>query len=256
MIGAEILIMEESNTIQMVQKAELEMLIEMNRICKENGLTYYLAYGTLLGAVRHKGFIPWDSDVDIMVEADKYTEFCNVIKNNISDKYFLYSIETNHNYEELFARIGLKNNLHQTIHIDIFPLAGAPKKNIAKKLFSKIAYLNYRSFFVKKVDVNVNYKSRPKKRIQAILVKLILFLVPSNLFVWVFKKLCTAYPIKDSDTVCSICCSGGYKELFPKDYLSEPVYMNFEGHKFLVPREWDKYLTRMYGDYMTPRKTN
>ena len=242
------------NIPQEVEKAELEMLIEVDRICRENDLTYYLAYGTALGAVRHKGFIPWDSDVDIMVDIDSYAEFCNIVSNNISEKFFVNSIETDSNYEELFARIGLKNNLHHMVHIDIFPLAGAPKTTFGKKLFSKIAYINYRCFFIKKVKVNINYKKRSKKRKQAILAKLILLLVPSNLFLWVFKRLSKAYSIEQADTLYNICGSYGFKELIPKSYFGEPVYMDFEGYKLPVPQEWDKYLTHIYGDYMTPKR--
>lgn len=239
-----------------MQEAELQMLIEVDKICRENGLAYYLAYGTALGAVRHKGFIPWDSDLDIAVDTDSYAKFCQAINDNISGKYCVYSIETDRNYEELFARIGLKNNPYHEIHLDIFPLAGAPKTAFLKKLFARLAYINYRCFFVKRVNVNVNFKKRPGKKRQAILAKLVLSLIPAGFFVWVYKTLSKAYPLEQADTLCNICGAYGYKELFPKTFFGEPEYLEFEGHKFPVPKEWDKYLSHIYGDYLTPRKIN
>lgn len=242
--------------IRQKQFVMLDMLVEIDKLCKKYGLIYYLAYGTALGAVRHKGFIPWDSDVDIIVEMTHYQEFCNVIEKEINKKYFLESIKTNKAYEELFARVVPRGELHQIIHIDVFPIVGVPKAKLAQKLFSKIAYVTYRSFFVKKVDVNVNYKNNPRKKRLVLFCKLLLGLVPSGLFVWIFKKLSVAFPIKNENVIYNFCGSYGYRELMPKSYLGKPVKMLFEKYEFPVPEKWHEYLTHLYGDYMIPKKEN
>jgi len=142
--------MNELMSTKEIHNLELEMLIEMDMICKKYNLNYYLAYGTLLGAVRHKGFIPWDTDIDIIVDIDSYERFCEILQNELSTKFYLSSPRTNKNYESLKARIHLKNSEHRKIHIDIFPMVGAPQSKIGQKIFSKIAYINYRCYFRKK----------------------------------------------------------------------------------------------------------
>lgn len=246
--------MKITDEIKQMQHVELDMLVEVDRICNENRLKYYLGYGTVLGAVRHKGFIPWDTDIDILVDIDSYNRFCNIIQQEIADRYFFASIDTDKTYEELFARVALKNEFHHTIHIDIFPIVGVPKSELGRRLFSIAAYLTYRCFFVKKVDVSINYRNNMRKKIIALAAKLLLIPLPAKLFVCIFKKLSVAFAIEESDTVCNFCGSYGYKELIPKAYLDEPVKMMFEGHELFLPREWHKYLTHFYGDYMTPRR--
>lgn len=246
--------MGNTSDLNDVQKVELEMLVEVDRLCRQNDLKYYLAYGTALGAVRHKGFIPWDSDIDIVVDIDNYKRFCEVMENRLVDKYCIYSYETDPKYEELFARIALKYERHHKIHIDVFPMVGAPVTRSGRKLFSVIAYLIYRCYFVKKVDVNINYKNRPRKRKLALILKKLLFPLPSEFFIWLYEKLSKTFPFSKSDYIINFCGSYRYKEIIPKSYLGEPVYMEFEGHKLPVPQEWDKYLTQLYGNYLVPRR--
>lgn len=234
----------------------LNMMMEMDRICKKNNLKYYLAYGTVLGAVRHKGFIPWDDDIDIIVDIDNYKRFCDIIRHEIPDDYVLYSADQDLNYDSLKARISLRKYFHHIIHIDIFPIVGVPKSITGRKLFCNICHILYRSYFVKKVSINVNYKGNKKKRIITLIVKLLLKPVPARLIKLIFDKLSTLYHIKESDTIYNICGCYGYKELIPKEYLGEPVFLEFEGLALPVPEKWDAYLTHLYGDYMTPIQDN
>ncbi len=239
------------NTRQ-IQLTELDMLIEMDRICKDNNLRYYLAYGTALGAVRHQGFIPWDADIDIVVDIDNYKSFCDIIHREIPAKYTLRSIQTDDTYESLKARIAPQNQGHLETHIDIFPMVGVPDSQFGSKLFSQIAYIAYRGFFIKKVNPGINYKEVPLKRIIAILLKSLLILVPSKFFVWLFNKISVAFPIEKSDILYMFCGYCSEKELVPKSYFDIPQKMIFEGHEFPLPREWDKYLKHIYRDYMIP----
>jgi lipopolysaccharide cholinephosphotransferase len=239
-----------------IQKTELEILIEMDKICKEYNLRYYLAFGTLLGAVRHKGFIPWDTDVDIIVGVNDYKRFCDTIQSKISKRYFIYSTWNDPTYEELFARIGLKNDNHLTTHVDIFPMVGTPKTVLGRKIFSRIAYITHRGFFLKKVNVKINYKNNKLKKIIASLLKIILMPVPAKLFMWLFQKLSVAFPIEESDVIYNFIGFSGYRGFIPKSFLGEPVMVDFEGHEFPAPEKWHEFLSHFYGDYMVPRRKN
>lgn len=235
-----------------IQLAELDMLIEMDRICKDNSLRYYLAYGTALGAVRHQGFIPWDTGIDIAVDIDNYKRFCDTVHREIPSKYTLRSIQTDNSHELLKARIVPKDPYYPKTHIDIFPMIGVPENQLGSRLFSQIAYIVYKGFFIKKVNHGINYKKVLLKRIIARLLKILLVLVPSKLFVWIFEKISVAFPIEKSNVLYMFCGHCSEKELVPKSYFDIPQKMMFEGYEFPLPREWDKYLTHIYKDYMVP----
>ena len=248
--------MEDSINKSSIQLMSLNMMMEMDRICKKNDLKYYFAYGTVLGAVRHKGFIPWDDDIDIIVDIDNYKRFCDIIRHEIPEDYVLYSADQDLNYDSLKARISIRKYFHHIIHIDIFPIVGVPKSETGRKLFCNICHILYRSYFVKKVNINVNYKGNKKKRIITLIVKLMLKPVPARLIKFIFHKLSTLYHIKESDIIYNICGCYGYKELIPKEYIGEPVLLEFEGLALPAPEKWDAYLTHLYGDYMTPIQGN
>lgn len=243
--------MEDEKKLQL---SILEMLIEIDKICKKYQLTYYLAYGSVLGAIRHKGFIPWDKDVDIMIEIDSMDKLISVLETNLPKKYKVYSIYNDDKYDSLKPRIGLANHDHHTLHVDIFPMVGLSNNNIIRNVVPRLSSLIYTIFFLKKFDADTYHKNNPQKRLKHRIAKAILYVIPINLLKKVFNYLSWKYPISESKYIFNICGSYGMREVIPKNYLKKPVYMEFEGYMLPVPSEWDNYLKHMYGDYMTPVK--
>jgi lipopolysaccharide cholinephosphotransferase len=238
-----------------IQSMELEMIKEVGRIAEQYSLRYYLAYGSVLGAVRHNGFIPWDSDIDIVVFIDHYQLFCETIKSNIDSKYVLNNYIYDKNYDSLKARIYLNGHDHSSVHIDIFPLVGAPDTTVLKFLFAKLAYINYRGYFVKKVNANHNYKNKLLKRMVVKSLKVVTALIPDKLFIGLHNKLCYICPLIGANEVYNVCSS--YTKFFiPAHWFGEPICAQFEEIQLPIPKEWDKYLTYIYGDYMIPKKEN
>ena len=142
-----------SYNIKDLQNVELEILLEVDRICKKHGVKYFLVSGTLLGAVRHKGFIPWDDDIDICMPVSDYRKFCKIAQEELGENFFFQSYETDF-YDRWFAKIRKNNTtciekvyensrLHQGVWIDIFPLIGVKnneewlKKTTKKARFAK-----------------------------------------------------------------------------------------------------------------------
>jgi lipopolysaccharide cholinephosphotransferase len=247
------------NSIDCLKKQQNElfkMIVELDKICTKNGLVYYLAYGTALGAVRHKGFIPWDGDLDIVVPINEYDKFCCIVQQNLPIKYSFNSIDTDTSYTALFARIGMKGTPHHLLHIDIFPLVGMPKSKWGRWLYSRIAFFIWEGFYIKQVDINLRYPDNSKKRKIAKLAKILLLPIPKQFFIWIYNKLKTLFPYSESEFVYNFCSSYCDKGIIPKYYYSEPIFMCFERIELPIPREWDKYLTHIYGDYMTQKKEN
>ena len=92
---------DKNKNLKQLQKVELELLKDFDEMCKENHVQYFLAYGSLLGAIRHKGFIPWDDDVDVHMFGKDYLKLTEALKDNKNEKYFFQSLETEKNYFSL-----------------------------------------------------------------------------------------------------------------------------------------------------------
>src|SRR5699024_3856261 len=174
----------------------------------------------------------------------------------LSDKFVLQHIKYNEKFDQLLPRVTLKNDKGLIIHVDIFPMVGAPTTKFGKKIFSKVAYLNHRMFFMKNVQANVNYSDKNIKRIMSKIIKVIIFPIPRKFFVKLNDFLINLVPIENTKEIYNIYGSYGMKEYIQKQWLYEEYYEDFEGHKLPIPKEYDKYLTQIYGDYMTPKKEN
>jgi lipopolysaccharide cholinephosphotransferase len=236
---------------------QVEILDEIVRICDSNRLDYFLIGGTLLGAIRHKGFIPWDDDLDIAMPRDAYDKFISLCYSELSDDYILDSFKNNSGYWLPFIKIRKKNTIYDE-------KATSAKKNIPKGVWVDIFPLD-----------NVRYSKCMKQSLQAILVKyiknyisvkqgysyaasiegIILF----NLFKFIsvrraFKiqhKIMTLWNDQETRYFVNLGSQYNYvKQTIPKDKYYPPVKVEFEGKLYNAPNDWDYILTRIYGDYM------
>jgi lipopolysaccharide cholinephosphotransferase len=233
------------------QQIMLEILLEIDRICKKYNITYWLDHGTLLGAVRHKGFIPWDDDLDISMLREDYEKFLQIAPKELNYKFFLQTQKTDKYYKNFFAKV--RNNFtlyidkaevnknikyNQGIYIDIFPLNCIKKSNL--KLFF---YKNL--IFLSKIFHNRFFK---------------------NIFITkFFVKIINSFHCKNYDK-CDFIVSGGenmeYIIHVPKNYIFPLREVCFENYNFPVPNKYDLYLKSIFGDnYMqlppqTKRKTH
>ena len=167
--------MKEIKSAREIQLLELEILKQFKQFCEKNQITYYLLAGTLLGAVRHQGFIPWDDDIDIKMLRRDYDKFCNICKDELGKKYFLQTYRTDKGYRWGYARILRKGTVfiragHQSlksntgIFIDVFPCDNMPEGKAAlflcnvlslvcrKMLYSEVGAKSA-PFFVKRLEI-------------------------------------------------------------------------------------------------------
>ncbi len=245
----------DDKTLEELHKVEIELLDEFVRICDKYKLTYYLSGGTLLGAVRHKGFIPWDDDIDVSMFRRDYDKFIEVAQKEINSKYYLDSFETNKDYYLPFAKIKKNNTIfdeeestnllhHKGIYIDIFPLDNVKNNHKLGKV---------RALFVRTIVETMFYKLkiRSLKIVKhPILVFILSLLSKRSLMKWQ-KHLLTKNKNDSSMYVCALAGSYAYeKELTLRSNFYPPKKVMFEGKEYNGMNDNDIYLSRLYGDYM------
>lgn len=255
--------MKEVN-IRDLQLAELEILKEFIRVCKELNLRYYLYAGTLLGCIRHQGFIPWDDDIDVCMPRKDYEVFLQKGQAILKDKYFLQNYKTDKEYTANFSKIrnsettfiecSVKDlNINHGVYIDIFPLDGYRPEKKFYNIKRDIIYA------IHKIYISRNYNLKNTKRLKIRILKIL-----QKITEIIYGKNSTNKIIEKEDKIaqkcnyddCEYISSYEYavkspdKIYVPKNYLGGGATKVFEGVEVNVPENYDEYLTRLYGDYM------
>ena len=249
------------NKLRQLQLTELGMLMDVVNVCDRNGITYYLSSGTLLGAVRHKGFIPWDDDIDIEIPIDEYRRFLEIAQSELGDQYFVQNYITDPNFNFAYTRIRKNNTtfldpyhmtyqIHHGVWIDIFPLVAL---NMGKSLYVKRKILSLSNFvqIQNKID---SHKEEFEKMLGSAGMKIMSTF--SKLPMKTRQKIHAGLlnTVFDADPAkCTHRANvwGNITTVFPKEvYEGEPELLEFEGFMLKVPHQYKRYLEIKYGDYM------
>lgn len=244
-----------------LKSIELEILIEIDQICQRENIRYSLTAGTLLGAARHKGFIPWDDDIDLFMPRSDYNKFIDYcIKHKT--KFKLISSSTDSRYGYLFAKaidtstvveelVADTKGIEMGVCVDIFPVDGLGNTyGDALKLFDSTKFqrelliaANWKKFFRSKTR---SWKYEPIRFIFFLMSR---FVSRERLIASIEKKLSKA-SYEESKYAGCVCSAYRAKEIMEAHIFEEYIEMDFEGMKFKAFKEYDKYLTAIYGDYM------
>ncbi|WP_303997432.1 phosphorylcholine transferase LicD [Megamonas hypermegale] len=250
------------------KKIQLEMLVDFANFCDENNITYYLSGGTLLGAIRHKGFIPWDDDIDIMMPREDYERALKMYKheiyeaNNININKECWIILGRISNNKTYLKGNWKDKYKESVYIDIFPLDGLPDNKFFQKLIffieqifilCQVASVMKYSVTKKYADKNagvLNWKIYFRTIIKYILITLIGKTKP-QFWIKIVHKIATMKSFYKSNFMgCLIIGNYGTKEIMPKEVFKSKIQVDFEGYKFWAPIGYDCYLKSLYGDYM------
>ena len=243
-----------------IQALLLEMLRDFDLYCSGNGITYFLSGGSLLGAVRHHGFIPWDNDVDIMLPRDDYERLMrSVNENGIGDKYDIVTFANGKSrlpFAKMINReVAVTENdtrMCDRLWIDLFPLDGLPEdENKAKRLLDKANRIKYRIALSMSIIGTGTSLFRVVFKIPAALFhKVINSVLFRNIYTKQMLKLCQTNGYDDAELIGGITWSCGAKELMRKEDLFPARRVRFEDISVMIPDNAEDYLKSMYGDYM------
>lgn len=235
---------------------QLEMLKEFDRICRKHDIEYFLSGGSMLGAVRHQGFIPWDDDIDVAFLRDNYRKFVKVIREELDDKFLYENYKNGDGYHYFFDRITAKNTYFATkysdgyvmpkgISIDIFVFDNAPKDS----------YRFWKGLMNKRMLMNVRWKNTARRGKAYLLSKVLLPILrmkSMDSYSESYDKATRKYENRETGFVLPPATDHNYKGSMPKEWFSSVIPATFEGIDSFIPTGYDNYLKLWYGeDYMT-----
>lgn len=260
-------------TVEMKQlwAIELDLLKEFDKVCKANSLKYWACGGTLLGAVRHNGFIPWDNDIDVMMLRKDYDKLCKIASDYFSFPYFFQTEENDpgcirghaqlrNSETTALQREDYKKGLsfNQGVFIDIFPLDNIPNDMVEKKKYrDKLFKLREKSYRYRDITCARVFGNSPKEIIKKILSKIhkSLKLKYNNKWYVSYETLMRKYGQIETNSVAILAI---YSERFEweKKYFDSSSTLAFENTIIPVPIGYKNILNKSYGDWEIPLKGN
>jgi len=247
-----------------VWAAQLEVLAVIEQICNKYGIRYFAAWGTLLGAVRHKGFIPWDDDMDICMLREDFDRFLAVAEKELPDDYRFFSIDANRNWTQFFARIINAGSIDyssqrlQKFHgcpyavgIDIFPLDTVPEDPQLEDTFT--------AYFATLYQTGVNYEQISSDIDELIpdFEELYHIKIDKNgdiqhQLLKSAQLIAKSYQNSGSPILAELSSHINSKRFFRKEWYRDCIFLPFEYFELPVPIDYDAVLKALYGDYMIP----
>lgn len=249
----------EPELLRKLQLTEAEMLDEIVRVCDKHKLQYFLIGGTLLGAVRHKGFIPWDDDLDIAMPRKDYEKFQKICSKELNEQYYLHSIDTDPEYWVSFIKVRKKNTVfeprqdvtidtpYKGVYIDIFPLDNAKKERSFLQNIQAYACKGLTSFQYRRRKATMVTKTPVGLKILTPFLSMFSIKTISK---WIGSIMQWNKNEKAPYFVNIGSFINFHKQTMPKEKFLPACKIEFEGKLYSAPRDYDYVLHRLYGDYM------
>lgn len=249
--------------LERLHETLIEILEYIISVCEENGLRYYLIYGSALGAYRHKGFIPWDDDLDIGMPRDDYEKFIQIMKDKNSDMYAIQNEDNEKKYYHPFSKVrksgttfieSISKNMYTNngIYVDIFPLDYVKEKN-------SFTY-KIRTYLITYLKHSIRYAAYKgsydgKRGVVGHILEHILcfpaFILPKKMLLHWLNSLCKGKCTEDKAKYIAQYYDKRYRMTMPIEFILPGKKISFCGKEVNVPNQIEDYLTRAYGsDYM------
>ena len=248
---------KEVTDISEIQQMELGIMEYIHEVCHKIGVKYFLSYGSLIGAVRHKGFIPWDDDMDICMLRDDYEKLQDYMIAHPDERYELMSYKNNVNYVYPFMKVqdnhtylveeDVRIDSDMGIYVDIFPVDGYEDDQVFKDKMTKIIKKRQLSCYTFKGITNT--KSVVNSIIRYISV-IIFYFTNTNKYVAQIDELAKSRKVEDYELVDYVVYKDMNKPVWKREWLEQVEAGSFEGKEFMIPKHYHEILTSDYGNYM------
>lgn len=253
--------MVDESDLSVIKQLELDLLDEFLRICNQYELDYFLSGGSCLGAIRHQGFIPWDDDIDISMPREDFERFSEIAIHELNEPFVFQSIKTEVNCGLVFGKIRREDTIYsenysyhipmsQGVWIDIFPYDNIPDQEKNQEHFYNHIQILKNAYILK-----CGYRFPEDKNKQELPLylagKMLVAPVPIKVLAHYLNAEMQKY--SNQDTTYVIPFGGAYtfsKEKIPAQFLTEYIDVLFEGRVCKTIKQYDRYLSQLYGDYM------
>lgn len=244
----------DEKTLRKLQLNELELLMEFDRICRKNDIRYTLTGGTLLGAVRHSGFIPWDDDADVAMLRCEYEKFRKVCETDLRDDFYFQDMKSTEGYRWGYGKLRKKNTLflrehqehmpyEQGVFMDIFPRDGVPDGLLARKLHK------LQCFFVRKTLWSEVGQYAHSRKVMRFWFRIISKMAGKEIF-YIYDRLVEKSNRKETKLVRNLTFPiPNHKDGYLRKWYEESTELEFEGHLFMVNKCYKEWLEQEFGDY-------
>ena len=248
---------QEVTDVREIQQMELGIMEYIHEVCNKIGVKYFLAYGSLIGAVRHQGFIPWDDDMDICMLRDDYEKLQDYLIANPSERYQVMSYKNNRNYVYPFMKVrdnqtylieeDVRIDSNMGIYVDIFPVDGYEDDQAFKDKMTTIIKKRQLSCYTFKGITNKNSFINSLIRYASVIA---FYFTDTNKYVKQIDELAKTRKVEDYELVDYLIYKDMNKPVWKREWLKDVTFGHFEGRDFLIPVNFHELLTSDYGNYM------
>ena len=248
---------QEVTDVNEIQQMELGIMEYIHEVCQKIGVKYFLAYGSLIGAVRHQGFIPWDDDMDICMLREDYEKLQDYLIANPDERYEVMSYKNNLNYVYPFMKVqdnhtylleeDVRIDSNMGIYVDIFPVDGYEDDVEFKNKMTKLIKKRQLSCYTFKGITNTKSVLNSLLRYVSVII---FYFTNTNKYVAQIEELAKSRKVSDYEQVDYLIYKDMNKPVWRREWLEQVTTGIFEGKEFTIPKNYHEILTSDYGDYM------
>ena len=247
--------------LEELKQIQLDMVVKIDEFCRKNGIKYFLAGGTGIGAARHKGYIPWDDDIDIAMTRPNYEKFIHSF-NGFDKNLVVYASELDWNYYAPYANVcdnrtilseGAIGHRGQElgVKVDVFPIDGTTDNYISSVIRHKFTKLLTQIMSRKRRDMSIVWRTDKWKFFTCLVVQTLFCWISYTTLQKMVYRIGIKYPFETSQYAYNIVSSDyNHPVSCRRETYEQYIDVPFEGHTLMTIKDYDTYLTRVYGDYM------
>ncbi|HAR8797392.1 LicD family protein [Enterococcus faecium] len=232
------------------QKVAWDTLLEFDRVCRKNRINYQLSFGSLIGAIRDGGQIPWDYDIDVLVPYEERTNLVNALSRDLDQGYYFVCSENRDDCRNNILRVTPNKYDSDHMHVDVFFLIGLPDDEHERRLFQrKIKDLSDVKY-IKRISLKAAWKKSKRYVLEVLRKKMKLALADLKQNEVEYQELCQMYNIANSQ-YCTTADTFAADYQIPTEYIRTTCDYNILGKSILIPEMYDEFLKLIYNNYMS-----